>query len=114
DEAWMLVHQSTGAAYSNNQTDPRFVLSDPHRSVGHTIVDLGDDVFTVGRPHPMIDPSARVERMAAERDDAEIAVVLVDVVLGYGSHDDPAGALAPAVQSLREAARKRGGYLPVL
>ena len=114
DEAWMLVHQCTGAAYSNNQTDPRFVLSDPHRSVGHAIVDLGDDVFTVGRPHPMIDPSARVERMAAERDDAEIAVVLVDVVLGYGSHDDPAGALAPAVQSMREAARKRGGYLPVL
>jgi succinyl-CoA synthetase alpha subunit len=114
DEAWMLVHQCTGAAYSNNQTDPRFVLGDPHRSVGHTIVDLGDDVFTLGRPHPMIDPSARIERMAAERDDAEIAVVLVDVVLGYGSHDDPAGALAPAVQSMREAARKRGGYLPVL
>jgi hypothetical protein len=40
--------------------------------------------------------------------------VLVDVVLGYGSHDDPAGALAPAVQTLREAAHKRGGYLPVL
>jgi succinyl-CoA synthetase alpha subunit len=114
DEAWMLAHQCTGAVYSNNQTDPRFILGDPHRSIGHTIVDLGDDVFTVGRPHPMIDPSARVERMMAEREDAEIAVVLVDVVLGYGSHDDPAGALAPAVQSMREAARKRGGYLPVL
>jgi succinyl-CoA synthetase alpha subunit len=114
DEAWMLAHQCTGTVYSNNQTDPRFILSDPHRSTGHTIVDLGDDVFTLGRPHPMIDPSARVERMMAEREDAEIAVVLVDVVLGYGSHDDPAGALAPAVQTLREAAHKRGGYLPVL
>ena len=114
DEAWMLVHQCTGAAYSNNQTDPHFLLSDPHRSVGHTIVDLGDDAFTVGRPHPMIDPSARVERMAAECQDAEIAVALVDVVLGYGSHEDPAGALAPAVRTLREAAQKRGGYLPVL
>ena len=114
DEAWMLVHQCTGAVYSNNHTDPRFILSDPHRSVGHTIVDLGDDAFTVGRPHPMIDPSARVERMTAEREDAEIAVVLVDVVLGYGSHDDPARALAPAVRTLREAARRRGGYLPVL
>jgi succinyl-CoA synthetase alpha subunit len=114
DEAWMVVHQSTGAAYSNNQTDPRFVLSDPRRSIGHAIVDLGDDIFTVGRPHPMIDPSARVERMMAEREDAEIAVVLVDVVLGYGSHDDPAGALAPAARALREAARQRGGYLPVL
>ena len=62
----------------------------------------------------MIDPSARFERMMAEREDAEIAVVLVDVVLGYGSHDDPARALAPAVRTLREAAHKRGGYLPVL
>jgi succinyl-CoA synthetase alpha subunit len=114
DEAWMLVHQSTGAVYSNNHTDPRFVLGDPRRSIGHTIVDLGDDVFTVGRPHPMIDPSARVERMMAEREDAEIAVALVDVVLGYGSHDDPARALAPAVRTLREAAHQRGGYLPVL
>jgi succinyl-CoA synthetase alpha subunit len=100
DEAWMLVHQCTGAVYSNNHTDPRFVLTDPRCSIGHTIVDLGDDVFTVGRPHPMIDPSARVE--------------LVDVVLGYGSHDDPARALAPAVRTLREAAHRRGGYLPVL
>jgi succinyl-CoA synthetase alpha subunit len=114
DEAWMLVHQCTGAVYSNNHTDPRFVLTDPRCSIGHTIVDLGDDVFTVGRPHPMIDPSARVERMMAEREDAEIAVVLVDVVLGYGSHDDPARALAPAVRTLREAAHRRGGYLPVL
>jgi succinyl-CoA synthetase alpha subunit len=114
DEAWILVHQCTGAVHSNNHTDPRFILSDPHRSVGHTIVDLGDDTFTVGRPHPMIDPSTRVDRIMAERDDAEIAVVLVDVVLGYGSHDDPAGAMLPALKALREAAQQRGGYLPVL
>jgi len=114
DEAWILAHRATGAVHSNNQTDPAFIPADPHRSVGHTIVDLGDDAFTVGRPHPMIDPSTRTERMLAECDDAEIAVALVDVVLGYGSHEDPAGALLPAVQAMREAARSRGGYLPVL
>lgn len=114
DEAWIAAHRFTGAVHSNNQTDPRFILADPHRSVGHTVIDLGDDVFTVGRPHPMIDPSTRVERMLAERDDAEIAVVLVDLVIGYGSHEDPAGAVAPAVEALRDAARRRGGYLPTL
>ena len=114
DEAWIVAHRATGAVHSNNQTDPKFVLADPRRSVGHTVVDLGDDAFTVGRPHPMIDPSARVERMMAERKDREIAVVVVDVVIGYGSHQDPAGALAPAVEAMRAAARKRGGYLPVL
>ena len=85
---------------------PRFVLADPRRSVGHTVVDLGDDAFTVGRPHPMIDPSTRVERMMAERDDGEIAVVVVDVVIGYGSHEDPAGAIAPAIEAMRAAARR--------
>jgi succinyl-CoA synthetase alpha subunit len=114
DEAWILLHQLTGAVHSNNQTDPAFVPPDPHKSVGHTVVDLGDDMFTVGRPHPMIDPSTRTDRILAELDDAGIAVVIVDVVLGYGSHEDPAGALAPALAALKQAARARGGYLPVL
>ncbi len=114
DEAMILLQKLTGAVHSNNQTDPALLLPDPKVSIGHTIVDLGDDVFTVGRPHPMIDPSTRTERILAEKDDASIAVVLVDVVLGYGSHDDPAGALVPALVEVRKAAEKRGGYLPVV
>lgn len=114
DEAWLLLHRLTGAVYSNNQTDPAFVLPDPRKSIGHTIVDLGDDVFTVGRPHPMIDPSTRTERIDAERDDPEIAVMLLDCVLGYGSHKDPAGAMLPSIKKAKEAAEKRGGYLSVI
>jgi hypothetical protein len=111
DEAWLLLHESTGAVYSNNQTDPAFILPDPRTSIGHTVVDLGDDVFTVGRPHPMIDPSTRNERIAAERNDASVAVMLADVVLGYGSHPDPAGALAPEIAASKAAAAARGGCL---
>ncbi len=114
DEALILLHRLTGSVYSNNQADPAFVLKDPKTSVGHTIVDLGDDVFTVGRPHPMIDPSTRTERILAETGDPSIAVMLVDVVLGYGSHDDPAGALLPALAEAQQAAKSRGGYLPVI
>jgi hypothetical protein len=114
DEAWILLHALTGAVWSNNQTDPKFVLADPKTSVGHTVVDLGDDVFTVGRPHPMIDPSTRTERIDAEAGDASIAVMLVDVVLGYGSHADPAGALVPSLVAAKQAAVKRGGRLAVV
>lgn len=114
DEALILLQRLTGSVYSNNQNDPAFVLKDPKVSVGHTIVDLGDDVFTVGRPHPMIDPSTRTERVLAECADSSVAVVLVDVVLGYGSHEDPAGALVPALTEARRAAESRGGYLPVI
>jgi FdrA protein len=101
DEAMILLHALTGAVHSNNQVDPAFALPDPRVSIGHTIVDLGDDVFTVGRPHPMIDPSTRTERIEAELGDPTIAVVLVDVVLGYGSHPDPAGALVPSPAAMR-------------
>lgn len=114
DEAWLLLHGLTGAVHSNNQTDPAFVLRDPHHSVGHTVVDLGDDVFTVGRPHPMIDPGTRTERIEAETGDDSIAVMLVDVVLGYGSHADPAGALVPSLAAAKAAAAGRGGRLAVV
>lgn len=64
---------------------------------GHEVIDLGDDQYTRGRPHPMIDPGLRNERVAAVLDDPETAVLLLDVVLGYGTADDPAGVLARAV-----------------
>jgi FdrA protein len=78
-------------------------LADPRTSRGHTIVDLGADELTVGRPHPMIDPRALAERLGAEAADPEVAVVLLDVVLGDGAHPDPAAELAPAIAAARAA-----------
>jgi len=76
----------------------------------HTTVDLGDDAFTVGRPHPMIDQRLRNERILAAAEDAATAVILLDVVLGYGAHPDPAGALVPAIEgAIKAAARGRRG-----
>ena len=76
-------------------------LADPATSVGHTVVDLGADELTVGRPHPMIDPRAAAERLRREAADPEVAAILFDVVLGDGAHPDPAGELAPAVAAAR-------------
>ncbi len=114
DEAVFLLNEELGGIYSFDPADPAFKLEDPQVSRKHTIVDLGEDVFTVGRPHPMIEPSTRTERMEREADDAGIAVVLLDCVIGYGSHPDPAGAMAPAIRAMKSAAEKRGGYLIVL
>ncbi|SIQ51163.1 CoA binding domain-containing protein [Alkalispirochaeta americana] len=114
DEAVFGLNDTLGGIYSFDPSDTAFALKDPQRSEKHTIVDLGEDVFTVGRPHPMIDPSTRTDRMLREAEDEEIALVLVDCVIGYGSHPDPAGALAPAIAAMRQAAAKRGGYLPVI
>ncbi len=68
------------------------------RPEGHVCLDLGEEEFTRGRPHPMIDPEARLERLREEVADPEVGVLLLDVVLGFASHADPAGALAPAIQ----------------
>jgi succinyl-CoA synthetase alpha subunit len=68
---------------------------------GHRVVDLGEDMFTVGRPHPMIDGTVRREWIVREGEDAATAVVLLDVVLGYGAHPDPAGELLPAIRRVR-------------
>ncbi len=71
---------------------------------GNIVVDLGDDVYTQGKPHPMIDPAKRVECMAEAVDDASTGVVLIDIVLGYGSHENMAGALLPAIIKLKKKA----------
>ena len=72
-------------------------------SEGHTILDLGSDELTVGRPHPMIDQSLRLRRMQQEAEDPQAGVLLLDVVLGYGAHPDPATDLAPAIAAIRAA-----------
>ena len=83
-------------------------------SQAHTIVDLGEDEFTVGRLHPMMDNDLRIRRLQQEAGDPEVAVILLDVVLGYGAHPDPAGELAPAIARARAGAEKAGRYLEVV
>lgn len=80
------------------------------KSLFHTFLDFGDDEFTVGRPHPMIDPSLRAERVIQEASDPETAVILVDCVIGYGSHEDPAQDLSDAIYTAKEAAAGEGRY----
>ena len=75
---------------------------------------MGDDFFTQGRAHPMIDPELRNRRLQQEADAADVAVVLLDLVLGYGSHEDPAGALAETVRAARTRTANDGRHLVVI
>ena len=78
------------------------------------MIDFGDDQLTQGRAHPMIDPSLRLERIAQEAADPTCAVLLLDIVLGYGSHADPATPFAPALRRARELAAADGRDLAVV
>lgn len=97
-EAMLLGKDLLTNVYSNVKMKGVSPLKNVEFSEGHTFLDLGDDHFTDGRPHPMIDPRLRLQRMQTEVSDPEVAVVLFDILLGYGSHEDPAGALLPAIQ----------------
>jgi succinyl-CoA synthetase alpha subunit len=104
-QATMLLQEGT-SVHSNTKVGNSLPLSDMWKSEGHTLVDLGDDVFTRGRPHPMIDYRLRTERIVHEAQDPQMAVLLLDVVLGYGSNADPAGELVPALAAARKVAER--------
>ncbi|GGF98124.1 acyl-CoA synthetase FdrA [Paenibacillus aceti] len=78
---------------------------------GHEVIDLGDDKYTQGKPHPMIDPETRVHYIKQAAQDESTAIILLDIVLGYGSHDDMAGALLPVIQNTRSEAAAKGRNL---
>ncbi|WP_156293319.1 acyl-CoA synthetase FdrA [Serratia oryzae] len=92
-EGQLLCQQQGFSAASNTPVKGNSRLADIWRSQGHTLIDMGDDDFTRGRPHPMIDPTLRNQRIVAELNDAETAVVLFDLVLGYGAAAEPATEL---------------------
>lgn len=114
DEAMAIAAASLGPIASNTPLDPSWTLGDDLRAPGHLMIDFGDDRLTAGRPHPMIDQTLRLERIAQEARDPSCAVLLLDVVLGYGANADPAYELAPAIADARESARAAGRDLAVV
>ena len=105
-EAAMLIKDALNLKVPPQKAEGFMLKTD-----GHIVVDLGDDVYTQGKPHPMIDPAKRIECMQDAIDDASTGVILLDVMLGYGSHEDMAGALLPSIVELRDKAKAEGRKL---
>ncbi len=101
-EAQAVFAEATGIECSSNAPiDPVNTMTDVWHSSGHSIIDLGADEFTVGRPHPMIDYSLRLKMMEAEAQNKDVAVLLFDVVLGFGSHVAPHLELISVIQKIK-------------
>jgi FdrA protein len=105
-----IVLMAAGLAVQSNVPVPGATGTERLDIAAHSLIDLGDDEYTRGRPHPMIDPELRNELLAKTLADPGVAVVLLDVVIGYGAHADPAGLIAQVV----EAAKARGGAMPAV
>ena len=113
-QAQQILQDAGIVVHSNAPLHGNVKLADPMRSEEHTLVDMGTDDFTVGKPHPMIDPRLRCDRVLAEGQDPEVAILLLDFVLGFNASPDPAGELVSAIQEAKAAAKKRGGSLSVV
>jgi FdrA protein len=89
-------------------------MHDPLLSKGNNLVDLGDDIFTQGKPHPMIEPTIRLNRILSEAKNPETAVILLDFELGIGSHEDPVGITLDTLIEAKKIAEKQGRTLAIV
>lgn len=110
-EGMLIMRDAMEDVYSNVAIKKELLLENPEVSIKNTFIDMGEDYFTNGLPHPMIDTRLRVERIKKEAMDEETAVILLDVVLGYGSNEDPVGAIVPAIKVAREGASHDGRHI---
>jgi FdrA protein len=113
-ETLLVMEGYLPEVYSNVPLDKKYRLEDSLVSQEHTILDLGEDEFTVGRLHPMMDNDLRIRRLEMEAEDPQVAILLLDLVLGYGAHPDPASELSPAIKTAKASAQKAGRYLEVI
>jgi len=100
--------------YSNNPLDSKNKLMHPDKSIQHTLVDMGDEFYMVGKPHPMIDGTMRRQRIIAESHDPQMAVLYLDFILGYNASMDPVGELVDAIDEAKRVYKQRGGSLTVV
>ncbi len=110
DEAQRLLLPTISEISSNTPVKGCKKMEDLYKSSGNCIIDLGDDDFTRGKAHPMIDPGYRIERLIQETSDESVGLILLDVVLGYGSHPDMASEMVSAINE----GRKKSGRKPVI
>ncbi len=109
-----IMREGGIVVHSNSPLAAMHSLPDARRSLEHTFVDMGDDQFTAGRPHPMIDATQRHDRILFEADDPKIAVLLLDFILGYNSSPNPVGDLVDAIAGAKRKLEQAGGYLSVV
>lgn len=113
-ESLLLLEPILENVYSNLSKRDEFLLQNPLQSIQHSIIDLGEDEYTVGRPHPMIDNSFKAKRLVQEAMEQETAVLLLDIVLGYGSQLEPLADLLPAIREAQKTAAEQKRYLAIV
>lgn len=114
DEATNAIVERVNPIYSNCPVRPEWKLEDSYLSVENTCVDYGEEEFTLGRPHPAIDPSIRKPAILREAMDPEVAVMLLDFILTPPGHMDPTGYVLEDIRLAKQMAQMEGRHLCVI
>ena len=113
-ESMLVLRDYIGDVYSNTPLNNTMKLEDATKTVGNCCIDYGDDQFTVGRAHPMIDTTLREEEFMKEIEKDDVAVIIMDVVIGYGTHKDPAGVFAKRIKQAKQKLEQKGKHVPII
>ena len=113
-EASFLLNSVVGNVSGNFRATGVTSIDDTDRIAGHGILDLGAERLTFGRPHPMLAPDMRRAQILSAAGDSSVGIVMLDFVLGYGAHPDPAGSTAPILRRMSEAAAAEGRHISIL
>ncbi|NCC68614.1 MAG: FdrA family protein [Clostridia bacterium] len=114
EEAVTLLQEFVPAMHSNIKFGKVALLQDRYVSLENSLVDMGDEVFTKGKPHPVMDPSILVDRMIQEAKDPSVGVILFDLLYGHAIHKDPVGAIEDALKEIKRIEREDGRHICVI
>lgn len=114
EEAVTLLQEFVPNMHSNIAFGKVDLLEDRYQSLENSLVDMGDEVFTKGKPHPVMDPSILVDRMIQEARDPEVGVILFDLLYGHAIHPDPVGAIEDALKEIKRIEKEEGRHICVI
>lgn len=114
EEAVTLLQAFVPDMHSNIAFGKVDLLKDRYQSLENSLIDMGDEVFTKGKPHPVMDPSILVERMIQEAHDPEVGVILFDLLYGHAIHEDPVGAIEDALKEIKQVEKNEGRHICVI
>ncbi|MCL2069280.1 MAG: hypothetical protein FWH00_05195 [Oscillospiraceae bacterium] len=114
EETVLILRNLVDGLSSNIAFGGAALLESPHKSVGNCLVDVGDEEFTKGKPHPVMDPTILNDRLIQEGGDPETAVILFDLLLGHGAHPDPVGCIEDTLRTIRKSAEAQGRYVSMV
>lgn len=113
-QSQQILQKAGITLYSNEPLDDTSLLPDPDQSIGNTLVDMGDEYYTRGKPHPMIDGTMRSLRITREAADPETAILLLDFILGFNASNDPVGETIEAILAAKKNAKMQKRHLTII